>query len=137
MHRHRTGGRERPRGGAARPDLVGSLIRQLPGVRDTVPPAAKVAGSAHVMFEDVESEAVLFLLDDGESVRVGGVGVCERSDGSVARARRDGLSPVRRARGALRMSLGRTTTAADVDRAPGVLTDAVTTLRTRRAAMTR
>jgi cysteine desulfurase len=38
------------------------------------------------------------------------------------------------AAGSLRMSLGRTTTAADVDRASEVLTSAVTTLRSRRAA---
>jgi len=37
--------------------------------------------------------------------------------------------PVERARGALRMTLGHTTTAADVDRAIDVLVDAVGRLR--------
>ena len=36
----------------------------MPGVRETVPPAAKVAGSAHVLFEGIESEALLYLLDE-------------------------------------------------------------------------
>ena len=37
------------------------------------------------------------------------------------------------AAGALRMTLGRTTTASDVDRAVGALADAITTLRARQS----
>ncbi len=121
---------------ALRDRLVGGLTRDLPGVRETVPPTAKVAGSAHVMFEDVENEALLFLLDQG--------GVCASAASACASGAMDpshvlAAMGVERswAGGALRMSLGRTTTAADVDRALDVLTDAVSTLRARRAAMRR
>ncbi len=118
--------------GALRDRLVGGLTGRLSGVRETVPPPAKVAGSAHVMFEGVESEALLFLLDEA--------GVCASAASACASGAMDpshvlAAMGVERswARGALRMSLGRTTTAADVDRALDVLTDAVSTLR-RRAA---
>ena len=121
---------ENVRVAALRDRLVGGLTRDLPGVRETVPPAAKVAGSAHVMFEDVESEALLFLLDEA--------GVCASAASACASGAMDpshvlAAMGVERswARGALRMTLGRTTTAADVDRAVDVLTDAVTTLRAR------
>jgi cysteine desulfurase len=113
--------------------LVGDLVRNLPGVRETVPPAAKVAGSAHVMFEGVESEALLYLLDEA--------GVCASAASACASGAMDpshvlAAMGVDRswAGGALRMSLGRTTTAAEVDRALDVLTGAVTTLRRRLAA---
>ena len=42
--------------------------------------------------------------------------------------------PNERARGALRLTLGRTSTQADVDRATAVIIDAVRRLRTGRAA---
>ena len=105
-------------------------------MRETVPPAAKVAGSAHVMFEDIENEALLFLLDQA--------GVCASAASACASGAMDpshvlAAMGVERswAGGALRMSLGRTTTAADVDRALDVLTDSVTTLRARLAGRAR
>jgi cysteine desulfurase len=118
--------------GALRDRLVSGLVSRLPGVRETVPPTAKVAGSAHVMFEGVESEALLFLLDQA--------GVCASAASACASGAMDpshvlAAMGVERswAQGALRMSLGRTTTPADVDRALDVLTDAVSTLRSRAA----
>jgi cysteine desulfurase len=118
--------------GALRDRLVGGLTGRLSGVRETVPPSAKVAGSAHVMFEGVESEALLFLLDEA--------GVCASAASACASGAMDpshvlAAMGVERswARGALRMSLGRTTTTADVDRALDVLADAVSTLRSRAA----
>jgi cysteine desulfurase len=118
--------------GALRDRLVGGLTSRLPGVRETVPPTAKVAGAAHVMFESVESEALLFLLDEA--------GVCASAASACASGAMDpshvlAAMGIERswAQGALRMSLGRTTTTADVDRALDVLIDAASTLR-RRAA---
>jgi cysteine desulfurase len=115
---------------ALRDRLVGGLTTQLSGVRETVPPNAKVAGSAHVMFEGVENEALLFLLDEA--------GICASAASACASGAMDpshvlAAMGVERswAQGALRMSLGRTTTPADVDRAVAVLTDAVSTLRRR------
>ncbi len=118
--------------GALRDRLVSGLVSRLPGVRETVPPTAKVAGSAHVMFEGVESEALLFLLDQA--------GVCASAASACASGAMDpshvlAAMGVERswAQGALRLSLGRTTTPTDVDRAFDVLTDAVSTLRSRAA----
>ena len=118
--------------GALRDRLVSGLISRLPDVRETVAPTAKVAGSAHVMFDGVESEALLFLLDQA--------GVCASAASACASGAMDpshvlAAMGVERswAQGALRMSLGRTTTAADVDRALDVLTHAVSTLRSRAA----
>ncbi len=56
-------------------------------------PDHKIAGSCHVCFPGVESEALLFLLDQAGHRRVGRVVVHERGHGAVARARRDGHRP--------------------------------------------
>ena len=116
-----------------RDHLVDGLTSELDGVVETVGRADKVAGSAHVCFADVESESLLYLLDQG--------GVCA-SAASACASGAMAASHVLAAmgvgaewsRGALRMSLGRTTTRADVDRAIAVLVDAVSTLRARRAS---
>ena len=76
----------------------------------------------------VESEAVLFLLDEA--------GVCASAASACASGAQQashvlaamGVSP-ERARGALRLSLGWTTTDADVDRALEVVPAAVAHLR--------
>ena len=49
---------------ALRDRLVDGLLGELDGVVETVPRADKVAGSAHVCIAGVESEALLFLLDE-------------------------------------------------------------------------
>ena len=92
----------------------------------------KVAGSAHVCIEGVESESMLFLLDEAE--------VCASAASACASGAMDpshvlAAMGVDRtlAAGALRMSLGRTTTSADVDRAVDVVADAVVRLRRVRA----
>ncbi|MCU1396079.1 MAG: putative cysteine desulfurase [Ilumatobacteraceae bacterium] len=108
--------------------LVDSLTTQLDDVIETVPRDAKVAGSAHVCIADVESEALLYLLDEA--------GVCASAASSCASGAME-MSHVlaamgvdkRFAQGALRMSLGRTTTEADVDHASSVLVAAVRRLR--------
>ena len=121
---------ENVRIGALRDRLVDGLTENVPGVRETVPRTAKVAGSAHVMFEGVEGEALLFLLDRA--------GVCASAASSCASGAMDpshvlaamGVDPSS-AGGAVRMSLGRTTTDADVDRALDIFADVVPTLRSR------
>jgi cysteine desulfurase len=111
---------------------VAELLAALTDVRETVPARAKVAGSAHVMFHGVESEALLYLLDES--------GVCASAASACASGAMDpshvlAAMGVDRswAGGALRMSLGRTTTADDVDRAVDAITAAVTRLRSRRS----
>jgi cysteine desulfurase len=121
---------ETARIGALRDRLVDGLTGHLPGVRETVPRTVKVAGSAHVMFEAVEGEALLFLLDRA--------GVCASAASSCASGAMDpshvlAAMGVERswAEGAVRLSLGRTTTDADIDRALDVFADVVPTLRRR------
>lgn len=113
---------------ALRDRLVDTLLTQLDQVVETVPRPAKVPGSAHVCVGSVESEALLFLLDEG--------GVCASAASACASGAMEpshvlAAMGVDRsvASGALRMSLGPSTTDADVDRATEVLVDAVRRLR--------
>ena len=105
----------------------------MAGVRETVPPAAKVAGSAHVMFDDVESEALLYLLDR-EGLCASAASAC--ASGAMEPSHVLAAMGVERrwAMGALRLSLGRNTSAADVNDAVAIITAAVTTIRERTAA---
>ena len=113
---------------AMRDRLVDGLVDAVPGTRETVPPDAKVAGSAHVMFEGIESESLLYLLDEA--------GVCASAASACASGAMDPSHVLAAmgidrtwAAGALRMSLGRTTTDGDIEAALGALTSAVATLR--------
>jgi cysteine desulfurase len=113
---------------AQRDRLVGGLQAALPDVHETVPPALKVAGSAHVCIEGVESEALLFLLDRA--------GVCASAASACASGAMEpshvltamGVAK-ERALGALRLSLGFATTDADIDEALAVIPAAVRQLR--------
>jgi cysteine desulfurase len=124
---------ELPRVAALRDRLVDGIAAAVDGVVETVPRDRKVAGSAHLCVEGVESESLLFLLDEA--------GVCASAASACASGAMEpshvlaamGVDSELRV-GALRLSLGRTTTDADVDRATDVLIDAITTLRARRAA---
>jgi cysteine desulfurase len=108
--------------------LVHGLQQRVDGVTETVPPELKVAGSAHVLIAGVESEALLFLLDEAD--------VCASAASACASGAMDpshvlaamGVSRSD-ALGALRLTLGHTTTAADVERAITVIGDAVDRLR--------
>jgi cysteine desulfurase len=124
---------ERARIGALRDRLVGTLVERVEGLRETVPAAFKVAGSAHVCVDGVESEALLYLLDEA--------GLCASAASACASGAMEpshvlaamGVDP-RWSGGALRMTLGRTTTDADVDGAVDILTEAIATLRARAVA---
>ena len=107
---------ERVRLSALRDHLVDTLVHRLADVRETVPRDAKVAGSAHLCIRGVENEALLFLLDEA--------GLCASAASACAAGAMEpshvlaAMGVARTwAQGALRLSLGRTTTAADVDRA--------------------
>jgi cysteine desulfurase len=113
--------------------LVAGLRAGIPGLRETVAPADKIAGSAHVLIEGVETEALLYLLDEA--------GVCASAASACASGAMEpshvlaamGVDRARAA-GALRLTLGRTTTADDVEMAIVAITGAVGTLRERTAA---
>ena len=102
---------------ALRDRLVGGARRRRrrrPG--DACRRRAKVAGSAHVMFEGVENEALLFLLDEA-GVAASAASAC--ASGAMDPSHVLAAMGVERAwaGGALRLTLGRTTTEADVDAA--------------------
>ncbi|MBV9283783.1 MAG: aminotransferase class V-fold PLP-dependent enzyme, partial [Acidimicrobiia bacterium] len=113
---------------ALRDRLADGLLAAVPGTSETGDRANKIAGNCHLCFEGVESEALLVLLD--------GAGVC----GAAGSACQSGAVepshvltamgvPAELAIGALRLSLGSTTTQADVDLALEVIPRAVQRLR--------
>jgi cysteine desulfurase len=122
--------REVERLAGLRDRLLEGLLANVDELVETVPRAQKVAGSAHVCIKGVESEALLFLLDEAH--------VCASAASACASGAMEpshvlaamGLDR-RWTAGALRMSLGHTPTEPDVDRAVDVLVDAVSQLRRR------
>jgi cysteine desulfurase len=108
--------------------LVSGLQSRLDGVAETVPPARKVAGSAHVCITGVESEALLYLLDEAD-VCASAASAC--ASGAMEPSHVLAAMGVDRttALGSLRLTLGHTTTDADIGRAIDVLVPAVDRLR--------
>jgi cysteine desulfurase len=122
---------ERERIGAVRDRLVGGVVAAVDGVHETVPPSAKVAGGAHICVEGVESESLLYLLDEA--------GLCASAASACASGAMEPSHVLAAmgveaswAAGALRMTLGRTTSSDDADRAVEILASSITTLRSRR-----
>ena len=116
-----------------RDSLVAGLRDRLDDVIETVPADRKVAGSAHVCIVGIESEALLYLLDEAE-VCASAASAC--ASGAMEPSHVLAAMGVERslALGSLRLSLGHTTTDADVDRAIEVVGAAVVQLRDRAAA---
>jgi cysteine desulfurase len=108
--------------------LVTGLQSRLPGVVETVPPERKVAGSAHVCIAGVESEALLYLLDEAD-VCASAASACASGAMEPSHVLAAMGVPRDAAIGALRLTLGHTSTVADVDRAIEVLVPAVERLR--------
>lgn len=90
--------------------------------------APRIAGIAHLLFEEIESESLLFVLED-EGVAASAASSC--SSGAMASSHVLGSMgvPADRAGGALRLSLGWSTTADDVDAALEIVPRAVARLR--------
>jgi cysteine desulfurase len=114
--------------GALRDRLIDGVRAEVPGVHETVPRSVKVAGSAHVCIEGVESEALLFLLDRA-GVAASAASACASGAMEPSHVLLAMGVPKEQAAGALRMSLGYASTAADVDRALEVIPAAVRQLR--------
>jgi len=113
--------------------LVDSLCRELDDIVETVPRDHKVAGSAHLCIAGVESESLLFLLDEAE--------VCASAASACASGAMEASHVLAAmgidsnfARGAIRLTLGHDTSDAEIDRAIEVLAAAVTRLRRSRCA---
>ena len=109
--------------------LVDALVERVDGLVETIPDrSVKVAGSAHVCIPGIESESLLFLLDEA--------GVCASAASACASGAMEpshvlAAMGVDRtvAMGALRLTLGHASTDADVDAAIDAITGAVTHLR--------
>ncbi len=78
--------------------LVKELQSQLDGVIETVPPRSQGGRLGPRVHPRRRVRGAAVPARRGRRLRVGGVGLCERRDGAVARARRDGCRPYRRAR---------------------------------------
>lgn len=119
---------ENHRLGGLRDRLVDRLMSALPDVIETVPGEHKVAGSAHLCIADIENEALLYLLDEA--------GICASAASACASGAMEpshvlaAMGVERRwALGALRLTLGRTTTEKEIDEAAGEIIAIVGRLR--------
>lgn len=109
-------------------DRLFAGLSSIEGLRRTVPGDVCVPGVAHLCLADVESEALLYLLDEAN--------ICASAASACASGAMEpshvlaamGVEP-EWSRGALRLSLGHTTTEADIDRALDVITTSVGRLR--------
>ena len=114
--------------GWLRDRLADALLREVPGTLENGDRARKVAGNAHLRFDGVESEALLVALDVE--------GLCAAAGSSCASGATEpsyvltamGLA-LPEAAASVRLSLGFSSTDADVDRALEVIPRAVARLR--------
>jgi len=130
------GGREAEvaRLGALRDRLVDGLVDRVgSGVTATVATTGDythvAAGIAHVMLADIEAEALLFLLDT-EGIRASAASSCSSGAQDPSHVLAAMGIDRRVAEGSLRLSLGHTTTEADIEAALDVIPPIVERLRT-------
>jgi cysteine desulfurase len=114
--------------GGLRQRLVGGLLASTPGAHETAAGHERAPGHCHLVIDGVESEALLVVLDElGVAASAGSAcasGAMEPSHVLLAM----GYSPSQ-ALGALRLTLGHTSTEADVDLALQAVPAAVARLR--------
>ena len=108
--------------------LVSGILSQLPDTIETIPTSASVPGVAHLCIAGIESEALLFLLDEA--------GVCASAASACASGAMEPSHVLqamgvetRYVQGALRLSLGHTTTELDVATAIDAIVHSVRRLR--------
>lgn len=108
--------------------LVDNVCAEIEDVVETVPRDQRVAGIAHLCISDCESESVLYLLDEAmicaSAASACASGAMEPSHVLTAMGVDKKLSM-----GALRMSLGHTTTESEINRAIDALVGVVRQLR--------
>ncbi|MEO8364545.1 MAG: cysteine desulfurase family protein [Ilumatobacteraceae bacterium] len=108
--------------------LVDDVCAAIPNVLETVPRENRVAGIAHLCIKGCESEAILYLLDEAD--------VCASAASACASGAMEPSHVLQAmgvdkewSMGALRFSLGHTTTDLDIDRAIEALSESVHKLR--------
>jgi cysteine desulfurase len=109
--------------------LADGLRAAIPGCRETVDGSTTVPGILSLLFDDVESEALLVLLDQ-KGVFASAASSCASGAMEPSHVLAALDLP---ARGSLRLSLGWTSTDADIDHALSVIPAAVAQLRERAA----
>jgi cysteine desulfurase len=115
--------------GGLRDRLADGLLAAVPGCRETVDRTTTVPGILSLLFDDIESEALLVLLDQ-RGISASAASSCA----SGAMEPSHVLSALGMpARGSLRLSLGWTSSDADVDHALSVIPAVVAQLRERAA----
>jgi len=116
--------------GELRDQLADGLLASVPGAVETGRREDKVAGICHLCIPEVESEALVFLLDQAGVCASAG-SACASGATQVSHVLRAMGVPEELAGGALRLSLGWTTTEEDVDAALEAVPAAVARLRSR------
>ena len=108
--------------------LVDEIRAQVDGVLETVPREHRVPGVAHLCFSGLENEALLFLLDQAD-VYASAASAC--ASGAMEPSHVLEAMGIERSwsNGALRLSLGHTTTDAEIDLAVLAIVSAVNQLR--------
>jgi len=116
------------RASSLRDHLAAGLLSAIPGARETGSGSPRAPGHCHLLIEGVESEALLVLLDrQGLAASAGSAcasGAIDPSHVLLAMG-----YTATEARGALRLTLGHTSTQADVEIATRAVAAAVATLR--------
>jgi len=109
-------------------DRLSAELSTIEGAHPTISDGEAVPGVVHICFRGIESEALLYLLDEA--------GVCASAASACASGAMEPSHVLaamgverERAMGALRLSLGHTTTREDVDRAAAAVSAAVERLR--------
>ena len=110
------------------PGVVESGVGPSVGAGVTVDRSAKVAGSCHLCFEGIESEALLFLAERG-GVYASAASACASGAEHPSHVLAAMGYPRSLARGSMRLSLGAASTEADVETALAVLPPAIAQLR--------
>lgn len=115
---------------ALREELIAGLVA-IGGVTPTIPVDRSVPGIAHVCIEGIENEALLYLLDEA-NLCASAASAC--ASGAMEPSHVLAAMGVSRdlAGGALRLSLGHTTTRNDIVSAIGIVGTAVARLRNHR-----
>ena len=101
---------------ALRDQLVREITAKIPNATATISPDISVAGTAHVCLEGMESESLLYLLDN-DNVCVSAASACASGAMEPSHVLAAMGVPRERMKGSLRFSLGHTTTSDDIVRA--------------------
>ncbi|MHB8219515.1 MAG: cysteine desulfurase family protein [Acidimicrobiales bacterium] len=124
----RTRAHQSVRVAALRDRLADGLVAAVPGCTESAERARTLPGHCHVCIDGIDNEELLVLLD-GAGVCASGGAAC--SSGALEPSRVLGAMgvPPARARGAVRFTLGHTTTGADVTQTVAAVASAVDRLR--------